>query len=192
MGTHRTSLPGVGVQYDYTTESGQHISVVVHHDGRRFLGFYEKDDPDSCLLSVPLTTTEATGLAHLIDAAPIDAVRTEGIDLVTEHIPLGARSPYGGRLLVYGLESGSGDMILHVCPAADGTGSAELGVHAPQVLMNIGPWSVSSHAHTVIVAQNSHLAPVRRPPYAGRRRFHRIRALGEPAHARLPRRPISV
>lgn len=98
MGTHRTSLPGVGVQYDYTTESGQHISVVVHHDGRRFLGFYEKDDPDSCLLSVPLTTTEATGLAHLIDAAPIDAVRTEGIDLVTEHIPLGARSPYGGRI----------------------------------------------------------------------------------------------
>ncbi|KAI0760806.1 hypothetical protein C8Q74DRAFT_1372600 [Fomes fomentarius] len=25
---------------------------------------------------------------------------------------------YGGRLLVYGLESGSGDMILHLCPAA--------------------------------------------------------------------------
>lgn len=67
---------------------------------------------------------------------------------------------YGGRLLVYGLESGSGEMILHVCPAADGTGSADLGVHAPQVLMNIGPWSVSSRAHSVIVAQNSHLAPV--------------------------------
>ncbi|MEW2487500.1 TrkA C-terminal domain-containing protein [Streptomyces sp. NPDC048411] len=99
MGTHRTTLPGVGVQYDYITESGQHISVVVHHDGRRFIGFYERDDPDSCQLSVALTPREATGLAHLIDAAPIDAVRTEGIDLVTEHIPLGSRSPYGGRLL---------------------------------------------------------------------------------------------
>lgn len=99
MGTRRTSLPGVGAQYDFTTESGQHISVVVHHDGRRFIGFYEQDDPDSCRLSVPLTTVEATALAHLIDPAPIDAVRTEGIDLVTEHIPLGARSPYGGRLL---------------------------------------------------------------------------------------------
>lgn len=98
MGTHRTTLPGVGVQYDYTTESGQHISVVVHHDGRRFIGFYERDDPDSCQLSVPLTPQEATALAHLIDAAPIDAVRTEGIDLVTEHIPLGSR-PLRGRLL---------------------------------------------------------------------------------------------
>ncbi|RPK94097.1 MULTISPECIES: TrkA C-terminal domain-containing protein [Streptomyces] len=99
MGTRRTSLPGVGAQYDFTTETGQHISVVVHHDGRRFIGFYEQDDPDACQLSVPLTTSEATALAHLIDPAPIDAVRTEGIDLVTEHIPLGSRSPYGGRLL---------------------------------------------------------------------------------------------
>ncbi len=99
MGTRRTSLPGVGAQYDFTTETGQHISVVVHNDGRRFIGFYEQDDPDACQLSVPLTTTEATALAHLIDPAPIDAVRTEGIDLVTEHIPLGSRSPYGGRLL---------------------------------------------------------------------------------------------
>lgn len=99
MGTRHTSLPGVGAQYDFTTASGRHISVVVHNDGRRFLGFYQHDDPDACQLSVPLTPEEATALAHLIDPAPIDAVRTEGIDLVTEHIPLGTRSPYGGRVL---------------------------------------------------------------------------------------------
>ncbi|MGW6461611.1 cation:proton antiporter regulatory subunit [Streptomyces sp. NPDC055078] len=99
MGTRRTSLPGVGTQYDFTTEEGRHISVVVHHDGRRFLGFYDSDDPDACLLSVPLSSHEATALAHLIDPAPIDAVRTDGIDLVTEHIPVGSRSPYSGRLL---------------------------------------------------------------------------------------------
>ncbi|MFD3440249.1 MULTISPECIES: cation:proton antiporter regulatory subunit [unclassified Streptomyces] len=99
MGTRRTSLPGVGTQYDFTTEAGRHISVVVHHDGRRFLGFFAPDDPDACLLSVPLSSDEATALAHLIDPAPIDAVRTDGIDLVTEHIPVGIRSPYAGRLL---------------------------------------------------------------------------------------------
>lgn len=99
MGTRRTSLPGVGTQYDFTTEAGRHISVVVHHDGRRFLGFFAPDDPDACLLSVPLSSDEATALAHLIDPEPIDAVRTDGIDLVTEHIPVGIRSPYAGRLL---------------------------------------------------------------------------------------------
>jgi TrkA domain protein len=99
MGTRRTSLPGVGTQYDFTTESGRHLSVVVHQDGRRFLGFYSADDPDSCLATVPLSPHEATALAHLIDPAPIDAVRTDGIDLVTEHIPVSGRSPFAGRLL---------------------------------------------------------------------------------------------
>ncbi|MBB5937090.1 cation:proton antiporter regulatory subunit [Streptomyces zagrosensis] len=99
MGTRRTTLPGVGTQYDFTTHAGQHLSVVVHQDGRRFIGFYSDDDPDSCQASIPLSPEEATAVAHLIDTAPIDAVRTDGIDLVTEHIPVGRRSPYAGRLL---------------------------------------------------------------------------------------------
>ncbi|WP_030608919.1 cation:proton antiporter regulatory subunit [Streptomyces sclerotialus] len=99
MGTRRTSLPGVGTRYDFTTHAGQRLSVVVHHDGRRFIGFYDADDPDTCRSSVPLEREEATALAHLIDPVPLDAVRTDGIDLVTEHIQIGNRSPYGGRLL---------------------------------------------------------------------------------------------
>ncbi|MGX1882248.1 cation:proton antiporter regulatory subunit [Streptomyces sp. NPDC055287] len=99
MGTRRTTLPGVGTQYDFTTELGQHISVVVHKDGRRFIGFYDRDDPDACVLSVPMSPDEATALAHLIDTAPIDAVRTDGIDLVTEHIQVTGKSPYAGRPL---------------------------------------------------------------------------------------------
>ncbi|MET9802391.1 TrkA C-terminal domain-containing protein [Streptomyces sp. NPDC006368] len=99
MGIRRTPLPGVGTQYDLTTEAGQHISVVVHHDGRRFLGFYRADDPDTCQASVPLTPEEATALAHLVDPAPLDSLRAPGLDLVTEHIPVHSRSPYAGRLL---------------------------------------------------------------------------------------------
>ncbi|KAH9915270.1 uncharacterized protein BXZ73DRAFT_28309, partial [Epithele typhae] len=38
----------------------------------------------------------------------------------------------GGRLLVYGLESGGGDMVLHVC---------RIGASRPQLALNIGPWS---------------------------------------------------
>ncbi|MFJ8691479.1 cation:proton antiporter regulatory subunit [Streptomyces roseolilacinus] len=99
MGTRRTPLPGVGTQYDFTTEDGRHLSVVVHHDGRRFLGFYRPDDPDTCEATVPLTPEDATALAHLIDPAPAGGLRTGGLDLVTEHLPVTSRSPYGGRLL---------------------------------------------------------------------------------------------
>ncbi|WP_149180723.1 TrkA C-terminal domain-containing protein [Streptomyces sp. TRM49041] len=99
MGTRRTPLPGVGTQYDFTTEEGRHLSVVVHQNGRRFLGFYRADDPDTCEATVPLSPEDATALAQLIDPVPVDGVRTDGLDLVTEHIPLTSRSPYGGRLL---------------------------------------------------------------------------------------------
>ncbi|MFI5803542.1 cation:proton antiporter regulatory subunit [Streptomyces sp. NPDC051561] len=99
MGTRRSTLPGIGTQYDYTTEGGRHVSVVVHDDGRRFIGFYSQEDPDACQTLIPLTAQEATALAHLLDAAPTDAVRTDGIDLVTEHIPVTSKSPYGGKLL---------------------------------------------------------------------------------------------
>lgn len=59
MGTRRTSLPGDGTQYDFTTETGRHISVVVHNDGRHFLGFYDANAPDACVLTVPLSSEEA-------------------------------------------------------------------------------------------------------------------------------------
>lgn len=49
----------------------------------------------------------------------------------------------GGQLLVYGLESGAGDMILHICPL----GPQYADVEGPALSMNIGPWSVSLHPH---------------------------------------------
>lgn len=79
MGTRRTTLPGVGTQYDFTTEDGRHLSVVVHHDGRRFLGFYDPDDPDTCEATVPLTPEDAAALAHLIDPLPGGGIRTDGL-----------------------------------------------------------------------------------------------------------------
>ena len=48
----------------------------------------------------------------------------------------------GGQILVYGLESGGGDMILHVCPVGPQYTAPE--AHKPQVSLNIGPWSVST------------------------------------------------
>ncbi|MEU2160605.1 TrkA C-terminal domain-containing protein [Streptomyces sp. NPDC019208] len=99
MATRRTPLPGVGTQYDFTSESGHHLSLVVHQDGRRFLGFYSTDDPDESEASVPLTPEEAGALARLLAPSPVEGVHTDGLDLVTEHIPVTSRSVYAGRPL---------------------------------------------------------------------------------------------
>jgi TrkA domain protein len=96
----RTSLPGIGTRYDLITEGGKHVSVVVHEDGRRFLGFHDPDDDDNCTNSVPLDPAEAAALGQLLVPAPIDPLGTElEIDLITEQIPVTARSPYSGRTL---------------------------------------------------------------------------------------------
>lgn len=96
----KTTLPGIGLRYDLVTASGQHVSVVVHNDGRRFLGFHTPEDDDECQASVPLGQNEAAALAQLLVPERIDPVRGEiEIDLVTEHIPVTARSPYSGRTL---------------------------------------------------------------------------------------------
>ena len=67
----------------------------------------------------------------------------------------------GGQLLVYGLESGTGDMILHVCPLGPQYADTE----SPAVSMNIGPWSVSLHPHTSPPPP----AYSHQPPFAHRR-----------------------
>ncbi|MGP4111150.1 cation:proton antiporter regulatory subunit [Streptomyces sp. 4N509B] len=109
MALKRTPLPGVGTQYDFSTREGRHISVVVHDDGRRFVGFFDPEDPDTCQATVPLEMMEAAKLAAILAPRGAEAIgaavhKASGggeidIDLVTEKIPIPADSPYRGRPL---------------------------------------------------------------------------------------------
>ncbi|WP_129839887.1 TrkA C-terminal domain-containing protein [Streptomyces sp. RFCAC02] len=100
MVTRRTPLPGVGTQYDVATRDGRHISVVAHDDGRRFLSFFDPEDPDACACTVPLEAEEAARLASVMAPQAAEAaipVAELGLDLVTERIPIEPDSPYRGR-----------------------------------------------------------------------------------------------
>ncbi|MFD3520199.1 cation:proton antiporter regulatory subunit [Streptomyces sp. NPDC058653] len=96
----KTALPGVGTRYDLNTDSGRHISVVVHQDGRRIVGFHDPEDDDNCKDSTPLAPHEATALSKLLMPDPVGHLHQHlEIDLVTEHIPVTKRSPFAGRTL---------------------------------------------------------------------------------------------
>ncbi|PKR45768.1 cation:proton antiporter regulatory subunit [Streptomyces sp. EAG2] len=97
--TRRTALPGVGTRYDLETEAGRHLSVVVHHDGRRILAFHDPEDDDNCRDAAPLEPHEAAALVALLTPDPVAHLQHREIDLVTEHIPVTKRSPYAGRTL---------------------------------------------------------------------------------------------
>lgn len=90
----KTALPGVGTRYDLNTDSGRHISVVVHQDGRRIVAFHDPEDDDACKDSTPLAPHEATALSKLLMPDPVGHLHQHlEIDLVTEHIPVTKRSP---------------------------------------------------------------------------------------------------
>lgn len=79
------------------------IGTISHRDGRRDLLVYDRLDPDTCVLTVPLTVEEANALAELLGTARIVERLTElhrqVEGLVSEQIPIAPGSPYDGRPL---------------------------------------------------------------------------------------------
>ncbi len=103
MDIERVNLPGIGMRHAISTERGRRIGVVSHHTGRRDLVVYDKDDPDSAVVSVALSGNEANALAELMGTARLVERLTElnrqVEGLVTEQIVLAEGSPFDGRTL---------------------------------------------------------------------------------------------
>ena len=103
MDVERTALPGIGLQHVFTTAKGRRIGTISHRDGRRDLLIYDRVDPDTCVLTLPLTVEEANALAELLGTARIVERLTElhrqVEGLVSAQIPIAAGSPYDGRPL---------------------------------------------------------------------------------------------
>ncbi|MFC0866183.1 cation:proton antiporter regulatory subunit [Sphaerimonospora cavernae] len=103
MDLTRTGLPGIGLQHVLTTERGRQVGVISHHTGRRDLVIYDKEDPDTCVVTVLLTADEASTLAELLGTGRVverlNELHRQVEGLVTEKIPISAGSPYDGRAL---------------------------------------------------------------------------------------------
>jgi TrkA domain protein len=92
-----TRLPGVGVRYEFTTDDGQDIGVIVHHDGHREMLVYEESDPDACSSIVRLSESDTQTLGEIFGVSHISetvaAVRHEIEGLAIEWIELPDESP---------------------------------------------------------------------------------------------------
>jgi TrkA domain protein len=103
MDIERVNLPGIGMRHSFTTGRDRRLGVVSHHTGRRDLVIYDKDDPDSAVVSVALSGAEANALAELLGTARLVERLTElnrqVEGLVTEQIAVAEGSPYAGRTL---------------------------------------------------------------------------------------------
>ena len=104
----RTVLPKIGFRYAFTTAEGRRAAVVAHHDGRRELVLYDRDDPDRARSVLALTEAETRMLAHLlglpvvVDEVPLldrDLSAARAARLHAVRIPITEASPGAGRPL---------------------------------------------------------------------------------------------
>jgi TrkA domain protein len=69
-----TKLPGVGVRHEFTTDGGNQVGVLVHHDGRREILVYDSEDPDVCTTLVNLTANDTRTMSAAGDRGVGDRV----------------------------------------------------------------------------------------------------------------------
>ena len=103
MDVERTNLPGIGLRHVITSARGRRIGVVSHRSGRRDLVIYDKEDPDTSVVSVALSGEEANALAELLGTTRIverlAELNRQVEGLVTEQISVVEGSPYADRTL---------------------------------------------------------------------------------------------
>ena len=96
-----TPLPGIGVRYEFDTETGRRLGVLVHRDGHRDMLVYCEDDVDSCSETLRLSLAESASLVELLGGTKITErlsdLRHEVQGLSIEWVSLDGRAPLAGK-----------------------------------------------------------------------------------------------
>ncbi len=71
MEVFETPLPGFGVRYEFTSEAGDRLGVVVRRDGKRDLVLYDESDPDACRDTVELNAEECATMVELLGGTKV-------------------------------------------------------------------------------------------------------------------------
>lgn len=99
----KTSLPGVGIKHEFTTEDGRRVGVVHHRTGKRELFVCEVSDPDAAALNLALTDddshalSDALGGSEVIENLAHLQQEVEGLAIGWFHVEPG--SQYDGRMI---------------------------------------------------------------------------------------------
>lgn len=101
-----TSLPGVGVRVEFTSDEGRRVGVVHLRSGRRDLFVCNPTDPDAVELNVRLSDDESHALADALGGSSIVeslddmSQRIEG--LAIEWLTVDSKSPLAGMTIANG------------------------------------------------------------------------------------------
>ncbi len=103
MEIFETPLPGVGIRYEFDTQSGRRLGILVHRDGLRDMFVYCENDVDTCNETIRLSTHEAASLVELMGGTKITErlsdLRHEVQGLSIEWVTIESSSPLVGKTI---------------------------------------------------------------------------------------------
>lgn len=132
-----TELPGVGVRYEFTTSSGEPVSVLVHRTGKREIMVYDRDDPDRCHTALRLSADDALTLVEVLGAsrviASLAAAQQDLAGLAIDWLTVASTSQWVGRTLAEAaVHTRTGVSVVAVIRAGDA-------IHAPGADFELHP-----------------------------------------------------
>jgi TrkA domain protein len=138
-------LPGIGVRYEFVTESGDRVAVIHHRSGLRELVRFERDDPDTSHDLLRLGPDDGRTLAELLGVSQIAkelAELEQDVEgLAVDRLPLSEGSPFDGRTIGdTGARTRTGVSIVAVLRAgtAHPAPGPEFGLHGGDRLVVVG------------------------------------------------------
>jgi TrkA domain protein len=119
MEVFETPLPGIGVRHEFMTSDGERLGVVTRRDSRRELLLYDRDDPDSCRVTIELTPEEAATMVELLGGSRVTErlqdLRHEVEGLSIQWVTIPPRRSMAGRTIADGeIRSRTGASVVAV------------------------------------------------------------------------------
>jgi TrkA domain protein len=139
-----TQLPGVGVRHEFTTTSGERLSVLSHRTGRREIAVYDRADPDACSTVLHLSPDDTHILAELLGGSPMSETvssvqRLEGVAI--DWIRILAGSPHAGTTIGDGrLRTRTGTSVVAIVRGAETVAAPgpEVALAAGDIVVAVG------------------------------------------------------
>ncbi|MBG9771042.1 cation:proton antiporter regulatory subunit [Bacillus vallismortis] len=66
MRVRESVLPGIGHKVEIITRNRDKISIIIHHDGRRELYYFDENDHEECVASVQFDDAEARQISAIL------------------------------------------------------------------------------------------------------------------------------
>ncbi|MER0467072.1 cation:proton antiporter regulatory subunit [Bacillus cabrialesii subsp. cabrialesii] len=66
MRVRESELPGIGQKVEMITRNHDKISIIIHHDGRRELYYFDENDHEECVASVQFDDAEARQISAIL------------------------------------------------------------------------------------------------------------------------------